>query len=147
MNVGLGWYQPGASWLHRLDPRPKLAFVLLANVALVSASGIAPPLAALVLVQVGLFSARIAWRRIARVWRAVAPLMLVILLLQPLLTPGGDPLVELWILRITPQGLERAASLALRLAALAFSWYVLLLTTRETHLVQALVRLGMPASW
>jgi energy-coupling factor transport system permease protein len=38
-------------------------------------------------------------------------------------------------------------ALALRLAAVSFCWYTLLLTTRERDLVQGLVRLGLPDAW
>ena len=147
MNVGLGWYVPGRSWLHRRDPRPKLAFVLLANVALVSAPSLWLPAALLAGVHVCLLSARVPWRQLGRLWRVVAPLMVLILVLQPLLTPAGEPLLAFWVFRVTAGGLERAAALALRLAALGFSWYLMLLTTRESDLVQALVRLGLPSAW
>ena len=147
MTVGLGWYEPGGSWLHRLDPRPKLAFVALANVALVSLASISLPLLALALVHACLLSARVPWRRLARLWRVVAPLMAVIVVVQPLLAPVGEPLVALGIVRVTAPGLALAAALALRLAALGFCWYLLLLTTRERDLVQGLVRLGLPSAW
>jgi energy-coupling factor transport system permease protein len=146
MNVGLGWYSPGQSWLHRLDPRPKLAFVLLANVALVSQRGLVLPLLFLAFVHVCLASARVPWRRVAQLWRILAPLLTVVVLLQPLLSPAGEPLVTFWIVRVTTEGVTIAVSLALRLAALGFSWYLLLLTTREKDLVP-LVRLGLPSGW
>jgi energy-coupling factor transporter transmembrane protein EcfT len=144
VSLTTSWYRPGRSWLHRLDPRPKLAFVVLGSVALVALVGIAPLLAFLVLDHLALLSAGIPARRLAWLWRRLAPLLLLIVLVQPLLTPAGAPLVTVGFVRLTPYGLALGVALALRLAAVAFCWYTLLLTTRERDLVQGLVRLGLP---
>jgi energy-coupling factor transport system permease protein len=147
MNPGLAWYVPGGAWLHRLDPRPKLAFVALGTVALVSLTSIVALAAFLALVHVALLSAAIPRRRLLELWRILAPLLLVILLVQPLLSPLGDAWLTVGPLRITPLGLALAVALALRLAAIGFCWYTLLLTTRERDLVQGLVQLGLPDAW
>jgi energy-coupling factor transporter transmembrane protein EcfT len=147
MNAGLGWYEPGHSWLHRLDPRVKLAFVVVANALLVTQVGVWLPLGTLVAVHTALLTARVPSRRLLQLWRVFAPLMAMILLVQPLLTPLGDPLLSFLILRLTATGLLVGAAFALRLAALGFCWYLLLLTTRERDLAQALVRLGLPVTW
>jgi energy-coupling factor transport system permease protein len=146
-NAALGWYVPGASWLHRLDPRPKLVFVALGTIVVVSLVSIPALLAMLVGLHVALLSAGVPGRRVLGLWRLIAPLLLIILLVQPLLSPAGPPLVTIWIVRITPLGVALGVALALRLAATGFCWYALLLTTREPDLVQGLVRLGMPNSW
>ena len=147
MSAGLGWYAPGGSWLHRLDPRVKIAFVILGNVLLLSQLTPALPLAALLAIHAALLSARVPFRRLTRVWRVAAPLMLLIVLIQPLLSPSGETLLGFWIVRLTTGGLLLGLALALRVAALGFCWYLLLLTTRESDLVQALVRLGLPGAW
>ncbi|HEX2034156.1 MAG TPA: energy-coupling factor transporter transmembrane component T [Chloroflexota bacterium] len=147
MTQAMDWYQPGRSWLHRLDPRPKLALVLLGTVGLLSLVSLSLLLLVLVLVHLALLSAGITPRRLLRLWRILAPLLLVIVLVQPWLSPAGDPLLEIGILRLTPLGLALALALAARLAAIGFCWYTLLLTTRERDLVQGLVQLGLPTTW
>ena len=147
MNAVLSWYVPGTSWLHRLDPRPKLAFVAVGSLALVALTSIVALLVFLGLVHLALGSAGVPARRLLGLWRLLAPLLLVILLVQPLLSPAGDPALEVGPVRITAPGVALAVALALRLAALGFCWYVLLLTTRERDLVQGLVRLGLPDAW
>jgi 2-polyprenyl-6-methoxyphenol hydroxylase-like FAD-dependent oxidoreductase len=57
VSLTLSWYEPGTSWLHRLDPRPKLVFVVLGSVALVTLVGIVPLLAFLLLDHLALLSA------------------------------------------------------------------------------------------
>ncbi|MGH2351215.1 MAG: energy-coupling factor transporter transmembrane component T family protein [Chloroflexota bacterium] len=143
----LAWYQPGRSWLHHLDPRPKLAFVALASAVLVSLVSLTALLAFLALIHLALLSAGIPLRRLLGLWRILAPLLLTVLLVQPLLSPAGDPLLAIGIVRITPLGLAVALALALRLAAVGFCWYTLLLTTRERDLVQGLLQLGLPSTW
>ena len=147
MSAGLGWYASGASWLHRLDPRVKIAFVILGNALLLSQLTPVTPLIVLIAIHAALFSARVPPRRLARLWRVTLPIMLLILVVQPLLSPTGQTLVEFWIVRLTEGGLLLGLALALRVAALGFCWYLLLLTTRESDLVQALVRLGLPSAW
>lgn len=147
MSAGLAWYQPGDSWLHHLDPRPKLAFVALGTVALVSLTSIVVLSVFLALVHLALLSAGVSPGRLLGLWRILAPLLLVIVLVQPLLSPLGEPWLAVGPLRITPLGLALAVALALRLAAIGFCWYTLLLTTRERDLVQGLVQLGLPDAW
>jgi energy-coupling factor transport system permease protein len=147
MSVTTSWYAPGGSWLHRLDPRPKLAFVVVGSAVLVSLVDLALLLGFLALVHLALVSAGIPWRRLLRVWRTLAPLLLVIVVVQPLLSPLGRPWVTIGFVRLTPLGLAIAAALGLRLAAVSFCWYTLLLTTRERDLVQGLVQLGLPDAW
>jgi energy-coupling factor transport system permease protein len=147
MSSALGWYEPGVSWLHRLDPRPKLAFVVMGNVVLLSLLGLPALLVFLALIHLALLSAGIPARRLLGLWRLLTPLLVVILLIQPLLSAAGEPLLAVWVLRVTWQGLALALALALRLVAIGFCWYTLLLTTREPDLVQGLVRLGLPSAW
>ncbi|HET7770426.1 MAG TPA: energy-coupling factor transporter transmembrane component T [Chloroflexota bacterium] len=147
MSAVLGWYVPGRSWLHRLDPRVKLVFMLVGNALLLTQLAHILPLVLLVAIHAALLSARVPPSRLVRLWRAVLPLLLVIMLVQPLFSPSGRTLFSLWLVRLTDGGLLLGLAFALRLAALGFCWYLLLLTTRETDLVQALVRLGLPGAW
>lgn len=141
-------YQPGDSWLHRMDPRAKLWAVLLAGAAGLLFRQIGVLVALLVLTQVVLVSARVPGERIRRLWIGLAPLLVLILILQPLFAPGPGPdLLRLGPLRLTLAGLSEGVSFALRAAALAFVAAILLLTTEATQLVRGLVKLGLPYPW
>ena len=115
-------YLPGDSWLHRLDPRAKLWAVFLAGMAgpAVSADGRAgrssapgPP---------GRCSRPASrWAGSAGCGPGWLPLLVLILILQPLFAPGPGPdLLRLGPLRLTVDGLLEGVSFALRAAALAF---------------------------
>jgi energy-coupling factor transport system permease protein len=123
-------------------------FAAAGTAALVAVLSIPVILAALVLVHLALLSAGIPPRRLAGLWRTLGPLLAIIAVLQPLFTPEGETvLLEVWIIRVTAQGVALALALGLRLVAITCCWYLLLMTTRQSALVEGLVRLGLPSSW
>ena len=141
-------YLPRDSWLHRLDPRAKLCLVLLAGLAGLLFRHLAVLAALLLLAHLALLSARIPAGRLRWFWARLLPLLLLILVLQPLFAPGPGPdLLRLGPVRLTVAGLLEGVSFALRAAALAFLAALLLLTTDPSHLVQGLVKLGLPYPW
>ncbi|MFN2244813.1 MAG: energy-coupling factor transporter transmembrane component T family protein, partial [Anaerolineae bacterium] len=145
---GFDLYLRRDSWLHRLDPRSKLWAVLLAGTVGLVYKQIAVLACLLILAHLILLSARIPAGRIRWLWGRLAPLLVMILILQPLFAPGPGPdLLSLGPLRLTVSGILDGVSFALRAASLAFLAAVLLLTTDPTDLVQGLTKLGLPYSW
>jgi energy-coupling factor transport system permease protein len=141
-------YLAGDSWLHRLDPRAKLWAVLLAGTAGLLFKQIAVLAGLLLLAHLALLSARTPGDRVRWLWVRLAPLLVLILILQPLFAPGPGPdLLRLGPLRLTASGLLEGVSFALRAAVLTFVAAILLLTTDTTQLVQGLVKLGLPYPW
>ena len=148
MSHGFDLYLRRDSWLHRLDPRSKLWAVLLAGTVGLIYKQIAVLACLLILAHLILLSARIPAKRIRWLWGRLAPLLVMILILQPLFAPGPGPdLLSLGPLRLTVAGILDGVSFALRAASLAFVAAVLLLTTDPTDLVQGLTKLGLPYSW
>jgi energy-coupling factor transport system permease protein len=148
MSLGYDLYLPLDSWLHRLDPRAKLWVVLLLGTVALIYKQIAVLACLLILAQLALLSARIPPSRIRWFWSRLAPLLIMILVLQPLFVPGPGPdLFSLGPVRLTVSGLLEGLSFALRAATLAFVAATLLLTTEPTNLVRGLTKLGLPYSW
>ncbi len=136
------------SWLHRLDPRAKLWAAILAGVVGLMFKQIGVLAALLVLSHLALLSARIPASRIRWLWLRLAPLLIMILILQPIFAPGPGPdLLRLGPVRITLDGILDGISFSLRAAALAFVAATLFLTTDSNQLVQGLVKLGLPYPW
>lgn len=136
------------SWLHRLDPRTKLAFSTTSAVLLALTSNLWLVLAWLVAAHAVLLSARVPWSRIRWVWGVLIPLIVLVPLLWPLFyQEGADALLEIGPVRIAALSLLRGVVVALRISALAFVWFVLFFTTDQARLVRGLVRLGLPYSW
>jgi energy-coupling factor transport system permease protein len=141
-------YVPRQSWLHQLDPRTKMAFVAVSFLLLLLTEHLALLLCYLVFVHLLLWGARVPRDRIGWMWRQMWPVSLLILLLWPLSRPTGSPvLIEWWRIRITLPGVLEGLLAALRINALAFAVFVLLLATDQSQLVQGLVQLGLPFEW
>jgi energy-coupling factor transport system permease protein len=141
-------YVSRQSWLHQLDPRTKMTFVAVSFFLLLLADHLAFMLGYMVLVHLLLWGARIPGDRIRWLWRQMWPVSLLILLLWPLSNPDGSPvLLEWWRIRVTLPGVSQGLLAALRVNALAFAVFVLLLTTDQARLVQGLVRFGLPFEW
>ncbi len=134
--------------LARLDPRVKLALVLVAALPLLLWQN------PFVLVVVVALLHVLLWRgggfdraRLTAVWRALAPLLLLVLVLRPLFDRAGEPvLVSYGPFVLTLPSILGAVGAALRLVALALLALAWVATTSERALVQGLVRLGLPAS-
>lgn len=148
MNVAFALYEPGRSWLHRLDPRVKLLGVGLLSLAAILAHTLPPLLAMLAFAHLLLLTARVPSRRIGSLWRAIAPFIVLIIVLWPLFDQAGDRvLVDLGWFRLTVEALGRGLVAASRLAALSFVVAAWLMTTTERQLIQSFVRLGLPYRW
>jgi energy-coupling factor transporter ATP-binding protein EcfA2/energy-coupling factor transporter transmembrane protein EcfT len=146
--VDPGMFLPADSWLHRMDPRAKLWAVLLAGIVGLLFRQVAVLVALLAASHMILLSARVPWERLRWLWSRLAPLLIMILILQPFFSPGsGTVLFQLGPLRLTTSGLLDGLSFALRAAALAFVAAVLFLTTDPDQLVRGLVKLGLPYPW
>ena len=148
MSFSFDLYVTRSSWLHRADPRVKLAFVVLGTVALLLFKNLWVMLATLVALHGLLLSAQVPHDRIAWVWRAMLPLNILISVLWVVFYPEGEPvLFRFWFIRVTALSVVRGVALALRLDAIAFLWFSWLFATDQTSLVRSLVKLGLPYEW
>ncbi len=148
MSFNFDLYVSRRSWLHRADPRVKLAFVVLGTVALLLFKNLWLMLVALAALHALVFSAGVPRSRVGWVWRAMLPLNVLIPLLWVIFYPEGEVvLVRFWFIRVTAFSVVRGVALALRLDAIAFVWFSWLFTTDQTTLVRSLVRLGLPYEW
>jgi energy-coupling factor transport system permease protein len=147
VSLTLDLYIPGRSWLHRLDPRVKLAAALLGLVTTFLLPSLLAQALFLAAVVMGLSLTGVPRRRLVWVARQMALPVLLILLLQPLFTPAGRELWALGPVRLTLGGYRAAAGLALRALNMAFVASGFLFTTDQRALVQALVGLGIPYTW
>ncbi len=136
------------SWLHRLDPRTKLAFTVTGAVLLLLTSNLPVVLAWLIVTHAALLSAGVPGSKVRWAWKLMLPLMIMIPVLWPLFYQEGPTvLLQVGPVRITELSLLRGVAVALRINALAFVWFVLLFTTDQARLIRGLVRLGLPYSW
>lgn len=143
-----GLYTPGSSWLYRIDPRVKLAIMAGGITVILWIGRLEVLLSVLVLAHVVLIAGRVPLRTLLGSWRALTPILLIVLILQPIFASGdGTPLFVLGPLHITGYGLLLALRYALRVASAAFLVFIPILTTPLNRLVRAFEKLGLPYTW
>jgi len=136
------------TWIHHLDPRVKLAFVLEATVLAFLWPSVWMEVGTVLVCLVLLWQAQIPAKQVARVWRLMLPLMAMVFLLTALFGGGsGTVLLRLGPVTVTAGAVLRGAVLAIRLLALALIIFLWLFTTDQASMVRGFVALRMPYEW
>ena len=143
MQLAIGQYVPGDSFLHRLDPRTKMGLVggFVALMFLVDTwwgygAGAA-------MVAAGVVAARVPARWVLRSLRPLVLLILLSVALNALWTEGR--VVVRWgPVQLTEEGLVRAGMMGLRLVLLVAGASLLTATTSPIDLTEGLERLMSP---
>ncbi len=142
-NITLGQYFPGNTFIHRLDPRTKLVLTIVYIVVLfVAHTWTAYALVALFLIVCVVVS-RI---RPKALLRGLKPLFIIILLtaILNLFYTSGEPLVKIWVLTITREGVRSAVLMVLRIMMLVCGTFLLTYTTAPMQLTDGLESLLSP---
>lgn len=137
-------YVPGRGLFYRLDPRAKLAFAVSVSIyALIEQSP-----AALLLALLGLHALALPAQstrvRLGPLWKALAPLLITLLVLGSLRWQAADALIAVGPVSVTRASIWQAVGLAARIAALTLALSLVLWTTEPGDTVIALTRLGIP---
>jgi energy-coupling factor transport system permease protein len=146
MALTADFYVPGHSWLHRLDPRVKLAFAGCAVVLLIVLRGLGVMLVASGLLLLLHASAGVPLRRLAELIAALLPVSALMFLLRVAFYPEGPAILAIGPLQITTGALAQGAALGLRLIAMGLAIFSVLYSTRGEALVRGLASLGIPYS-
>jgi energy-coupling factor transport system permease protein len=126
----------------------KLAFTLLATVALMSLGSLQLFVLFLLLTHCLLLSARIPRSRLAWAWRMMLPITILIPVLWPIFSSGsGMAMLRLGPVSVTWNDIWQGLAMALRVDSMAFAFLVWLFTTDQVDIVLSLVRLGVPYEW
>lgn len=138
-------YVEGDSAIHRLNPLTKLTYTLVALVLLFVWPRWEVSLTLLAFAIVLLAWAGAVGRFLAITWGLAAVFLPTLFLIQGLWHPGNRTvLFTLGPLQVGREGILFAADLSLRLLAILASSLFLMLTTRPSALVEALVAHGFP---
>lgn len=147
MQVVVDLYVRRESWLHAVDPRVKFFFVAAGLVILLAFKNLFVMLTVLVMLHVLHWSAKIPRERILFVWRTLLPISIMITILWIVFYPTGTPIVEFWLIKITPISVAQGFVLAMRINAMALIVFAWLYTTDNNEIVLSLVKLRLPYSW
>lgn len=142
-DITLGQYYQTDSIIHRLDPRVKLVTTLCYIVSLfIVDNWIGYVVAGLFLLMVVRLS-KVPFKFMVRGMKSIVFLLLIAVVFNLFLTPG-EPLVMVWKLRITKEGVRLAGFIAVRLVFLIMGSSVMTLTTTPNNLTDALEKLLKP---
>ena len=136
-DITLGQYYPVASPLHRLDPRVKLMGTLVFLISLFVADAWPCYLFATVFLGACIRISRVPLGFILRGLKTVIFLLLFSVAFNLFLTPG-ETLVQVWIFRITREGLLQAGYMAIRLIYLIMGSSLMTFTTTPNSLTDGL---------
>jgi len=141
-------YVPTDGWLHRLDPRVKIALVLGGAALFVVFNSVVAQFALLLAVHGILLTSRVPAGQIGWVWRQLRRVLIIIVVVFPLFSRlPGPALFEIGPLTVTWTGLLAGVTTATRVIGMSLLFFVILFTTRQNDLVRGLVRLGLPFEW
>lgn len=142
-DITLGQYYQTDSVIHRLDPRVKLVTTLCFIVSLfIVDNWMGYVIAGMFLLAVIRLS-KVPFKFMIRGMKAIVFLLLIAVVFNLFLTPG-EPLVTLWKLTITKEGVRLASFMAVRLVFLIMGSSVMTLTTTPNNLTDAIEKLLGP---
>lgn len=136
-DITLGQYYPGDSVIHRLDPRTKLVGTLAFIISLFLFRSFTVYLAAAVFLGTIIRISKVPFKFMVRGLKSIMVLLVITMSFNFFLTPG-TPVLRLWKLQITEEGILQAVFMALRLAFLIIGSTVMTLTTTPNHLTDGL---------
>lgn len=137
-------YTESDTFLHRMDPRVKIAAVLLLSLLAFILSSLTSLTLLLAFVFLLLFLARASLSKTLFALKFVLRLMILIIILWPFFDSSGTSvLFSIGPLNITETAVLKGLTSAARVGCLACVWYILMFTTSQRNLVLALVKLGL----
>ena len=144
-DITIGQHFPGNSLVHRFDPRLKILLTILYIVLLCAAAnplGLALSIAWLAVLYK---MAKIPVRMIVKSLKPIVPIILFTCVLNLFFVTGqGEPLVQVWVLRIYAEGVRYAILMAVRVITLIAGTSLLTYTTSPIVLTDAIERLLAP---
>lgn len=142
-DITLGQYYQADSVIHRMDPRTKIVGTIAFIVSLFLAKNCIGYLAAAVFLFAVIRISKVPFRFMVRGMKSTVFLLLVTIIFNLFLTPG-TPLVRLWKLTITEEGLKQAVYMGIRLTFLILGSSLMTLTTTPNNLTDGLESLLGP---
>ena len=136
-DITIGQYYPAESVIHRLDPRVKLVGTLTFIISLFLHRSFLRYLVAAVFLTIVIKASKVPFRFMIKGLKAIMVLLLITVVFNMFLTPG-TPLIRIWKLTLTVEGVKQAAFMAIRLAFLIVGSSVMTLTTTPNHLTDGM---------
>lgn len=142
-DITIGQYFPGASFLHRLDPRVKILLTIAYIVMLFMVSNALGFLIGIALLIVAYAVSRVPFKMMLKGIKPIIPIVIFTGILN-LFFVSGTVAVQFWFITITWEGLRLAVVMAVRILALIAGASLLTYTTSPIELTDAIESLLKP---
>ena len=142
-DITLGQYYQTESLIHKMDPRVKLGGTVLFIISLFFFKNYAGYVIAALFLGLVIRLSKVPFKFMVKGMKAIVFLILLTVICNLLLTPG-EPLVTLWKLTITKEGLRIAALMTVRLSFLIIGSSIMTLTTTPNQLTDAMEKMMSP---
>ena len=142
-DITLGQYYQTESVIHRLDPRVKLVGTICYIISLFLINNPWGYVVAALFLAAMIKLSNVPFKFMVKGMKAIVFLLLITVIFNMFLTPG-EPLVSVWKLTITKEGLRLAVMMAIRLSFLIVGSSVMTLTTTPNNLTDGMENLMKP---
>lgn len=142
-DITLGQYYQTESVIHRLDPRVKLIATIVFIISLFLVDSFPGYLIAGLFLALSIRLSRVPFKFMVKGMKAILFLLIFTVIFNLFLTPG-QPLISVWRLTITREGLATAVKMAIRLSFLIIGSSVMTLTTTPNNLTDGMESLMKP---
>ncbi len=143
-DITLGQYYPGDSPIHKLDARTKIICALIYLVSLFLVKSFTAFVLCIIFLAAVIIISKIPFKYISKGLKPIIFLIIFTMVINLLFVTTGDVLVQFWKIKITKDGIYRAAFMGLRLILLIFGSSLLTLTTKPIELTDGLEKLLSP---
>lgn len=136
--ITIGQYYSVESFIHKLDPRVKLFATMMYVISLFVVNNWAGYLLGAAALWIYIYSSKVPFSFIVRGIRPIIFLLCFSVLFNLFLTDGGHVLVDVWVIRITTEGVKLAVFMAIRLILLIIGSSMMTYTTTPNQLTDAM---------
>lgn len=142
-DITLGQYYQTQSVMHRLDPRVKLGGTVLFIISLFFFQNFLGYGIAALFLAIVIKLSKVPFKFMVKGMKSILLLLMITVIFNLFLTQG-TPLVSIWKLTITQEGVKLALSMAVRLSLLVIGSSIMTLTTTPNHLTDGMERMLRP---
>lgn len=142
-DITLGQYYQADSVIHRLDPRVKLGTTILFIISLFVFDGVLGYVTAALFLALVIRLSSVPFRFMIKGMKSIVFLLSITVIFNLFLTPG-EPIIRLWKLTVTQEGVRLSVLLSIRLGFLIIGSSVMTLTTTPNQLTDGLEKMLKP---
>lgn len=146
-DITFGQYYPGSSFIHKMDPRAKLVLAVVYIVAVFLCTNFYCYLAVFCFLVLIMLISRVPVKSVLRSIKAILFLVVMTMAINVLFYKEGKVLFSWGIIKITSEGLQFTAKMAMRLVFLVLGTTMVTLTTTPMTLTDGLENLMTPLKY